>query len=337
VAETESMLDVERLRVSFKTYEGEKRVVEIDSLNVQSGESFGLVGESGSGKSVFALSLLGLLPKPAAQVSAERLRFRDTDLLTASEDELFALRGSQIAMIFQDPMSSLNPVFTVGWQLLLVVRRAHRGISRRKANGIAVDMLRQVELADAENLMSKYPHQLSGGQRQRVIIAMALACGAPLLIADEPTRNLDVTIQAGVLKLIARLRDEHGVTVLFIANNVGLIAAICERVAVLLEGRIVEAGTVSEVIRDSRHPYTQALLSSAHGGRELRRLGAAASAIDIGAGVDVGCPYATRCTRYAASPEVDKGPCRETVPELVNVGGSHLVACRRLEEDAPSD
>lgn len=306
---------VEDLRVGFKTHEGYKSVLNLEELHIDHGEALGLVGESGSGKSVLALTILRLLRTPPAEIDAGRLWFEGRDLLSLSPRAVRSIRGREIAMIFQDPMSSLNPVFTVGSQLLHVISRIH-GEKGRRARARAERFIRLVGLPDPETMLHKYPHQLSGGQRQRVIIALALCCDAKLIIADEPTRNLDVTVQAGVLKTIAALREELGVSLLFIANNLSLVSATCDRVGVLLDGRIVETGSVGEVIDDPRHPYTRMLLRAVSAGDE--------SAYALSERVEAGeaaCPYYGRCDERGSI-------CEEASrPELTMVAGSHEVAC----------
>ncbi|WP_018086015.1 ABC transporter ATP-binding protein [Desulfurispora thermophila] len=258
--------EIKDLKLSFHTFEGQKRVLDIEHLALHKGETYGLIGESGAGKTVLALTILRLLAMPPARVESGQILFNGEDLLTKPENEMRAIRGKKIAMIFQDPMSTLNPVFTVGEQLRRVIQH-NRGVSPREAHRLALETIDLVKLPDARNLMNKYPHELSGGQRQRMIIAMALSCGPELLIADEPTRNLDVTIQAGILKLMAELQRELQVSVLFIANNPGLVSAVCNQVAILQQGRIVEKGTVRQVLRQPAHPYTAALLNAIPGHR----------------------------------------------------------------------
>jgi ABC-type dipeptide/oligopeptide/nickel transport system ATPase component len=254
-------LEINDLQVFHKTFEGEKKVLDIKHLAVEKGETFGLVGESGAGKTVLALTMLKLLPAPPGIIKSGSIIFNGIDLLAKSERQMRKIRGKSISMIFQDPMSTLNPVFTVGEQKARVIRH-NKGISRKAAEQDAVRLLNLVKLPDADNIMKKYPHELSGGQRQRIIIAIALSCDAELLIADEPTRNLDVTIQAGILKLIAELQKELKITVLYITNNLGLVSAICDKVGILNKGEIVEMGTVREVLKNPQHPYTLTLLNS---------------------------------------------------------------------------
>lgn len=320
-------LEIENLHVGFTAHESYRRVLDVAHLHVDRGEAFGLVGESGCGKSVLALTLLRLLRCPPGQISASRLRFDGRDILSLSEREMRHLRGRELSMIFQDPMSSMNPVFTVGSQLTKVIRRIH-GERGKQARARAAEFVRLVGLPDPENTLTKYPHQLSGGERQRVIIALALCCDAKFIIADEPTRNLDVTVQAGILKTIARLRHELGVSLLFIANNLGLVSAMCDRVGILLEGRIVETGTVDEVIGDPRHPYTHMLLRAIPTTEEQGDAASALAAAVVPAlplavsSADAACPYYDRCPEREAYCESDG------LPELVGIGGSHEVACR---------
>ena len=243
------------------------------------------------------------------------------------------LRGREIAMIFQDPMSSLNPVFTVGSQLLSVISRIH-GEKGKKARRRALEFVQLVGLPDPESMLAKYPHQLSGGQRQRVIIALALCCDARFIIADEPTRNLDVTVQAGVLKTLARLQQELGVTLLFIANNLGLVSAMCDRVGILLDGRIVETGTVDEVVRDARHPYTHMLLRAVPSAGERAEAAAAPTPAVAAEGLpaevkaleaaDGVCSYYMRCAERTEECRLGERP------GLRAVGGTHEVACPRV-------
>lgn len=324
---TTPLLDIEDLRVGFNTYEGYRPVLDVARLYVARGESVGLVGESNSGKSVLALTVLRLLRTPPARIEAARLAYDGVDLLALSERKMRALRGRELAMIFQDPMSSLNPVFTVDSQLQNVIRRIH-GERRRQAHIRAVEFIKLVGLPDPENMLAKYPHQLSGGQRQRVIVALALCCDPRFIIADEPTRNLDVTVQADILKTIARLHKELNVSLLYIGNNLGLVSAVCERVAILLDGRIVEAGSVDEVVDDARHPYTHMLLRAIPTtGEQAQPVSVSTTGIptsSLPADVEVAearCPYYGRC------PEGEARCVGAGHPNLLGVGGTHEVAC----------
>ncbi len=251
--------EVQNLKVGFATCEGVKEVLNIEYLALEKGKSFGLVGESGAGKTVLAQTILGIINTPPGIIESGRIMLNGEDLLAKNAAQMRAIRGRQIAMIFQDPMSTLNPVFNVGTQITRVIRK-NRGKSRAEAEAIALEKLAMVKIPDPENILRSYPHELSGGQRQRIIIAIALTCDAPFLIADEPTRNLDVTIQAGILKLLDRLQAELNMSMLFIANNLGLVSATCSRIGILHQGRIVEMGDTVEILRRPQHPYTQSLI-----------------------------------------------------------------------------
>ena len=255
--------EINNLHITHKSYEGVKDVLNIEHLAIERGETYGLVGESGQGKTVLALAIQQLLACPPGKIESGEVLLEGENLLKLSPRQMQQrVRGSRIAMIFQDPMSCLNPVFTVGSIMTDVLRTRKKGLNKKKATEEAADLLREVKLADAESILSKYPHQLSGGQRQRVIIALALACGAELLIADEPTRNLDVTIQASILKLLKELQQKRGMTVLFIANNLSLVSAFCDRVGILYGGRIIEENTTAKLITDPQQEYTKVLLEA---------------------------------------------------------------------------
>ncbi|KFC70045.1 ABC transporter ATP-binding protein oligo/dipeptide transport protein [Bosea sp. LC85] len=299
---TAPLLAIENLAVSFRTEEGEVTPVRGVSLQISENETVAVVGESGSGKSVTSFATMGLLPRPAGRVSQGRILFRrrsgDTiDLATAPRATMQALRGAEIAMIFQEPMTSLNPVLTVGEQIAEAVR-LHLGYDRRKAWAHAVEMLGLVEIPDAARRASDYPHHMSGGMRQRVMIALALSCRPALLIADEPTTALDVTIQAQVLTLLDRLRRELGMGVLFITHNLGVVAEIADRVTVMYAGEVVESAPVRDLFNAPRHPYTRALLEcmpsratqDATGRRVVRSIPGQVSRVERG------CAFAPRCT-----------------------------------------
>jgi oligopeptide/dipeptide ABC transporter ATP-binding protein len=314
---------IEGLKVGFRSLGRHKDVLDLDYLEVRRGESYGLVGESGSGKTVLALSIARLLRVPPAEISADTLILGGHDVMKCSKKEMRRIRGREVAIIFQDPMSSLNPVFTVGSQLIGIVRKMHgrRGGQTREK---ALELIKLVGLPDPVEMLEKYPHQLSGGQRQRIIIAMALACEPEFLIADEPTRNLDVTVQAGVLKTMTRLKSDLDASLLFIANNFGLISAVCDRVGILLDGTIVESGTVDEVLEDPIHPYTKMLLRAVPSADERAETGINNGTLGqvvtgTGPGSKV-CPYFKRCEESVAS-------CSTARPSRVNVGGTHEVAC----------
>ena len=280
------------------------------------------MGESGSGKSVTAFALQQLLTVPPAVISADELTLDGIQILDKSQKEMTDIRGRKIAMIFQDPMSTLNPVFTVGEQITQAVRR-NRKLGRQEARKRAIELIETVKLPDAERILSKYPHELSGGQRQRIIIAIALGCGAEFLIADEPTRNLDVTIQAGILKLLATLQREEKLTVLFITNNLSLVPLLCDQTALLYKGQVMECGTVAEVIDGHCHPYTEALIQPLPVTEEEKEAVKTATAEEIP--VERGCLFQNKCRLCTQL-------CREQVPEVVSLSPTHKVRCHRYQE-----
>src|SRR5687768_8453568 len=324
------LLSVNDLQVQFTGRGRVVRAVRGLSYDIAPGETIGLVGESGSGKSVSALSLLGLLPKRVAQVTAGTAVFQGEDLLRLPEDKLRKVRGARIAMIFQDPLSSLNPVLTIGRQITEAIE-THRGMNRRQANQRAVELLELVGIPGASTRLDNYPHQFSGGMRQRAMIAMALSCEPSLLIADEPTTALDVTIQAQILELLRRLRSELQMAVLLITHDLGVVAGFADRLAVMYAGRLVELGPTETILADPAHPYTVGLL---HSLPRLDRPRQEALTPIEGSPPDLaselkGCPFAPRC---AWRLEV----CRTVDPPLVPVAGErageaaaldHLAAC----------
>lgn len=259
---TLAYFQIKDLKVYHNTFEGKKKVLDIDSIEIEKGKTYGVVGESGAGKTVLALSILGLLQCPPGEISTGEILLNGENLLDKSVEEMQKnIRGKKISMIFQDPMSTLNPVYTVGYQLTQVIK-ANKGLNNKDAKKEAIKMIQTVKLPDPEDVYNKYPHQLSGGQRQRIIIALALVCGAELIIADEPTRNLDVTIQANILKLLKELQKEFNVTVLFISNNLSLVSIFCDDVGILYKGKIVEQGPVREIIDSPKDEYTKLLIES---------------------------------------------------------------------------
>ncbi len=259
--------EINDLKITHQSFAGVKTVLEIDRLTIERGETYGLVGESGQGKTVLALAVQQLLRCPPGKIESGTVLLDGTDLLRLSPKQMQkTIRGGRIAMIFQDPMSCLNPVFTVGAIMTDVLRARRKGLNKAQIRESALEMLAEVKLADGESVMNKYPHQLSGGQRQRVIIALALACGAEFLIADEPTRNLDVTIQASILKLLKELQRKHNMTVLFIANNLSLVTAFCDRVGILYGGKIIEENTAAGLAEHPREDYTKVLIDAVQAG-----------------------------------------------------------------------
>ncbi|MGX5845173.1 ABC transporter ATP-binding protein [Mesorhizobium sp. ArgA1] len=320
------LLDVKELETHFYGEESVTRALGGISFQVNKGETLGVVGESGCGKSVTALSILRLLPKLTAKTVGGEVRFHGRDLLGLSDRQMREIRGHQIAMIFQDPMTSLNPVYTVGRQIAEAVR-IHTNASRSAAMARAEEMLRLVRIADAGRRVYNYPHEMSGGMRQRAMIAMALACSPELLIADEPTTALDVTIQAQILRLIVDLKERMGTAVMFITHDLGVVAETCQRVIVMYAGRIVEQASVTELFARPAHPYTKALMRSVPDRRRgrQRRLPEIPGIVPSLREPIVGCSFAPRCP-FAID------ICREKTPILRDVVPGHTAACWRSEE-----
>ncbi|WP_445401475.1 ABC transporter ATP-binding protein [Zobellella sp. An-6] len=320
------LLKVDNLAVSFTTEAGSFRVVDDVSFSVTAGQTLGLVGESGCGKSVTALSLLGLLPKPAGRVVGGRALFQGQDLLALSPEQRYRIRGNKIAMIFQEPMTALNPVHSVGRQLMEVYELHRPELGKRERRALAAEMLRQVGIPEPEARLGSYPHQLSGGMRQRVMIAMALACEPDLLICDEPSTALDVTIQAQILHLIRELQQKTGMAVIFITHDLGVVAQVCDQVLVMYAGRSAEQAGVFDIFERPLHPYTQGLLSA------IPRLDRASKTIlpTIKGQVPsieeqvAGCRFANRC------PHATDRCRRQPEAELAMVG--HSVWCHHWRE-----
>ena len=314
------LLEVRNLKVSFRTEDGTVRAVNDISFSVSAGETLGIVGESGSGKSVSMMSVMRLIFDPNARFEGEVL-YKGQNLMGLTQDQMRHVRGSEIAMIFQDPMTSLNPVYEVGWQISEQIR-THEQISKQAARSRAVDLLAAVGIPHARERVDDYPHQFSGGMRQRVMIAMALSCNPDLLIADEPTTALDVTIQAQILNLIKKLKDDFGSAVVLITHDMGVVADIADRVAVMYAGRIVEQGTKRDLFYDPQHPYTWGLLGSiARLDRPRpRRLTAIKGLPPSLLRLPDGCSFGPRCPH-----RFDQ--CDEPPPLLARVDGQHLDAC----------
>jgi oligopeptide/dipeptide ABC transporter ATP-binding protein len=292
----EPLLEVRDLRTYFHTEAGVAKAVDGVSFHVSAGEVLGIVGESGCGKSVTSLSIMQLIPRPPGELmEGSSIRFKGEELVGASERRLRDLRGNDMAMIFQEPMTSLNPVYTIGDQIGEALR-LHRGMTKRQARDQAMEMLRLVGIPSAETRVDDYPHQLSGGQRQRVMIAMALSCEPDLLIADEPTTALDVTIQAQILGLLAELRNRMGMAVILITHDLGVVAEVCDRVVVMYAGQVVEHGTVEQIFREPRHPYTEGLLNAVPKlGVKQDRLAVIPGTVPSPMEWPVGCRFHTRC------------------------------------------
>ena len=312
---TAPLLDVENLNIAFDTGRGLEPASAVSglSLSIRPGETLALVGESGCGKSTTALALMGLLDSERTRVSATRMQFAGTDLLDLPEPSWRQLRGGRIGMIFQDPMASLNPVRTVGQQIGEALK-LHQGLARRAAYGETLALLRQVGIPEPARRMDDYPHRLSGGMRQRVLIAMALAGRPQLLIADEPTTALDVTIQAQILALLATLQQQTGMALLLITHNLGIVGQIAHRVAVMYAGRKIEERQVAQLFDDPRHPYTRRLLAARPRRDGARtRLAEIAGAVPAPGMVANGCAFAPRC-------ELAQAACREAVPAWRRLG-----------------
>ncbi|MFZ9506649.1 MAG: ABC transporter ATP-binding protein [Burkholderiaceae bacterium] len=320
------LLEIDSLRVSFATARGEARAVDGVSLSVRAGETLCIVGESGCGKSVTALSIMGLVPSPPAALSGS-IRFEGCELLGLNRKQWSDLRGNRIAMIFQEPMTSLNPAFTVGSQLTEALMR-HRAMSRLQAREAAIAMLARVRIPSPERRIDDYPHRLSGGMRQRVMIAMALLCQPALLIADEPTTALDVTIQAQVLALMRSLRDETGTAIILITHDLGVVAQMADRVAVMYAGQVVEQAPVRELFSQPQHPYTVGLLGAIPAIAAPRaRLSAISGMVPAATAMPAGCRFAERCP--FVQPE-----CRADPVELVELSAGHWSRCRRAPLEA---
>ncbi len=317
------VLKVENLRTYFRTRWGEVKAVDGVSFELRKGETLGIVGESGSGKSVTMLSLMRLIPIPPGRIVEGTITLDGEDLLQLSESEMSKVRGSKIALIIQDPMTSLNPVFTIGNQVTEAIR-IHQDIPKRSVMEKALEVLRKVNIPAAESRIRDYPHQLSGGMRQRVVGAIGISCQPLVLIADEPTTSLDVTIQAQYLKLLRDLQQESGMSLIFITHDFGIVAKMCDRVAVMYAGKIVEVGSVRDIFNKPSHPYTEALLASVPKMEEdVDRLYAIEGQPPLLHDLPVGCSFADRCPYV-----MDR--CREEYPPEFPVDEGHYSACWRL-------
>ncbi|WP_415234570.1 ABC transporter ATP-binding protein [Pseudorhodobacter sp.] len=320
------VLDVRGLQTVFRTRSGEVHAVNSVSFHLEPGELLGVVGESGSGKSVTMMSLIGLLPMPPAEIRAGEVMLGEIDLLKIPADQLRVIRGRRIGFVFQDPMTSLNPVYTIGNQVMEPLRR-HMGLNKAQARLRAIELLDLVGIPDAERRLKDYPHQFSGGMRQRVMIAIALACDPEVLIADEPTTALDVTIQAQIIELVKDLRSKLGMAIVWITHDLGVIAGIADRVAVMYGGQIVEQAPVKELFANPQHPYTRALLKtipSVTGQREARLRVIEGQPPIMGA-APTACPFMPRCAEAFARCQAEN-PARRAIG-AGRVGYGHDVAC----------
>lgn len=317
---TGELLRVENLSIEFGTHSRPARVVDSISFNIQAGRILGLAGESGSGKTVTSLAILRLIPEPPGRIVAGRIVFEGEDITALPLTRMPEIRGRDIAMIFQEPMSSLNPVMTIGEQIAEMVR-LHEKLSAAARRNRVIDMLRRVGIPDPAQRLDAYPHQFSGGMRQRVMIAMALVCRPKLLIADEPTTALDVTIQAQVLELMKSLRTELNMAILLISHDLGVIAELCDQIVVMYAGRILEDGDVRSVFRNPSHPYTRGLLSSIPRlDEEADRLHQIAGVVPVAGSIRQGCPFYARCPL-----RIER--CRSEMPPNFRFGVDHTAAC----------
>ncbi len=318
-----ALLEVKNLTTEFNTEEGYFKAVDQVSFKVEQGKTLGIVGESGCGKSVTSLSIMRLITNPPGRIAGGEVLFQGKDLLKLSEKEMRKVRGNDIAMIFQEPMTSLNPVLTCGYQIAEAIELHQRSLSKKQVWEKAVDMLRIVGIAEPEKRAKAYPHELSGGQRQRVMIAMSLSCNPKLLIADEPTTALDVTIQAQILDLMRKLQKEFQASMILITHDLGVVAEMCDHVAVMYAGRIVEYGSVDEIFTRPKHQYTLGLLNSIphfESGQRRTKLNTIPGLVPSLLNLPPGCRFQTRCP---AATEI----CRKEDPPLETISPDRQVAC----------
>jgi peptide/nickel transport system ATP-binding protein len=323
------LLEIRGLKTHFATDDGMVQAVDGVDITIGRGETVGVVGESGCGKTVTALSVLKLIAMPPGKIVAGEIRYQGRDLVPLDTEEMDRIRAKDIAMVFQEPMTSLNPVYTIGEQIAEVLRK-HEGLSRKGALDRTVEMLRLVQIPNPERRLNDYPHQFSGGMRQRVMIAMALSCNPKLLIADEPTTALDVTIQAQILELLADMKSRFGMAIMLITHAMGVVAETAQRVVVMYAGKVIEEAPVDQLFANPRHPYTQGLIRSIPridtAATHKTRLEAIPGTVPSLLRPPPGCRFAPRC-RYAMA------KCREAVPPLTDIGGGHRVACVLVQDE----
>jgi peptide/nickel transport system ATP-binding protein len=325
---TAPLLEIRGLKTHFATDDGMVQAVDGVDITIGRGETVGVVGESGCGKTVTALSVLKLIAMPPGKIVAGEILYQGRDLVPLDNEEMDRIRAKDIAMVFQEPMTSLNPVYTIGEQIAEVLRK-HEGLSRRGALERTVEMLRLVQIPNPERRLHDYPHQFSGGMRQRVMIAMALSCNPKLLIADEPTTALDVTIQAQILELLQDMKSRFGMAIMLITHAMGVVAETAQRVVVMYAGKVIEEAPVDQLFANPHHPYTQGLIRSIPridtAATHKTRLEAIPGTVPSLLNPPPGCRFAPRC-RYAMA------KCREAVPPLTDIGGGHRVACVLVHE-----
>lgn len=324
----ENKLSINNLSVSFKSDNGNVTAVEDVSFSIKKGEILGMIGESGCGKSTIGLSIMNLLPEKTSSIDQGEIFFKDKDISKLKESELEKIRGNDISMIFQEPMTSLNPLFKIGKQIGEPLK-IHKNLKGRELKEKVIELLNDVHIPNPEKIYNAYPHNLSGGMRQRVMIAMALSCEPDVLIADEPTTALDVTIQAQILYLLKKLNEEKGTSILFITHDLSVVAEICDQVVVLYGGKIVEKADVYEIFDNAKHPYTMGLLKSQpHMGKVGEPLPSIEGIVPKLEEMPKGCRFSTRCSKKFCS------KCTDKQPPLFKVGDNHMTACWLYEEEA---
>ncbi len=324
-----TLIDIEGLTIHYETDDGIVKALNDVSLSMIEGETLGLVGETGAGKTTLARGILGLIPSPPGVIKAGSIHFQGSDLLRIPESEMRSIRGSAISMIFQDPMTSLNPVMTVGEQIMEVIEAHARGLSKKESFTQACSMLEMVGISS--DRAHEFPHQFSGGMKQRVIIAIALACNPALLIADEPTTALDVTIQAQVLDMINALKTRLNTAMLLITHDLGVVAQNCDRVAIIYAGEIIELGDLNHIFKESRHPYTQGLLGSIPSlTKDVKRLSPIKGLMPDPTNLPLGCKFAPRC-KYVTE------ECTLAIPPLYQVSDGHAARCILCKNEVSHD
>ena len=325
-----NILNIEDLHVSFDTYAGEVQAVRGVTYHVDEGEVLAVVGESGCGKSVTAQTIMRLNPEPPARIKSGTLTLDGIDIVNSTEEEKQKIRSKEVSMIFQDPMTCMNPTMIVGKQIVEAIKH-HQKLSKEEAEAKAIEMLKKVQIPNAEERAKQYPHQFSGGMRQRAMIAMALSCNPKLLIADEPTTALDVTIQAQIIDLLAEIRETMGTAIILITHDLGVVASLADRIAVMYAGKIVESGATKDIFYNPSHPYTSALLASLpkHDTNKEDKLTSIPGTPPDLVNPPVGCAFAARCEKCMKI-------CKTKQPPVFDLGNNHESACWLLHKDCPS-